>query len=439
VALATTAGYAQCTPGWIPLPPNNAPNHFVYALQTMDPDGSGPRRPMLYLAGNFTQVGSRAAAYLAYWNGHETVQLDGGANATSLMLALFTPPAPKPPQLIAGGVFHFAGLVQSRAVVGWIDGWQSMAGLSDTSGSFFYPRIYSAAQLGDELFVSGWFDRVNGEPANNTAAWNGTQWRVVASGRVADDLHVHNGHLYAAGFFGVPGAPHLRTGVLRWTGADWVTVGTGYPDDCFALTTWQGMLTCGGLDLYGTWNGITAWNGQQWLQLGGGVNGVVKALATFDPDGAGPLPEMLFAGGGFGSAGGLPASGIAAWDGISWRALGDGVDGTVEALEVYENQLYVGGRFLNAGGMSSPRFARWGCPQPPPPPPCYANCDQSTVAPILNVDDFTCFINGFAAARALQPFQQVGHWANCDQSTTPPVLNIDDFTCFINRFAAGCN
>ena len=29
-------------------------------------------------------------------------------------------------------------------------------------------------------------------------------------------------------------------------------------------------------------------------------------------------------------------------------------------------------------------------------------------------------------------------YANCDQSTTPPVLNVLDFSCFLNRFAAGC-
>jgi hypothetical protein len=76
-----------------------------------------------------------------------------------------------------------------------------------------------------------------------------------------------------------------------------------------------------------------------------------------------------------------------------------------------------------------------GCPQPPP---CYANCDGSTVAPVLNVDDFTCFINQFARARVLPHEEQVGHYANCDGSTVAPVMNVDDFLCFINRFAAGC-
>jgi hypothetical protein len=69
---------------------------------------------------------------------------------------------------------------------------------------------------------------------------------------------------------------------------------------------------------------------------------------------------------------------------------------------------------------------------------CYANCDGSTTAPILNVEDFTCFINEFAAASQLPHQQQLTHYANCDQSTTAPVLNVEDFTCFINKFAQGC-
>ncbi len=60
---------------------------------------------------------------------------------------------------------------------------------------------------------------------------------------------------------------------------------------------------------------------------------------------------------------------------------------------------------------------------------CYANCDCSTTAPVLNVLDFSCFLNRFAAGDPL---------ANCDGSSTPPVLNVLDFSCFLNRFAAGC-
>jgi hypothetical protein len=63
------------------------------------------------------------------------------------------------------------------------------------------------------------------------------------------------------------------------------------------------------------------------------------------------------------------------------------------------------------------------------PPPCYANCDASTAAPILNVGDFTCFLQRFASGES---------YANCDASTAAPVLNVGDFTCFLQRFASGC-
>ena len=63
------------------------------------------------------------------------------------------------------------------------------------------------------------------------------------------------------------------------------------------------------------------------------------------------------------------------------------------------------------------------------PLPCYPNCDSSTVSPVLNVGDFTCFLQRYAAAEA---------YANCDNSTVAPVLNVGDFTCFLQRYAAGC-
>ena|ERR1051326_1558612 len=78
-----------------------------------------------------------------------------------------------------------------------------------------------------------------------------------------------------------------------------------------------------------------------------------------------------------------------------------------------------GGGFTLSGGY-------WGLTEEPA---CWANCDNSTIAPVLNVLDFSCFLNHFAAGDA---------YANCDESTTAPVLNVLDFGCFLNKFAAGC-
>lgn len=69
---------------------------------------------------------------------------------------------------------------------------------------------------------------------------------------------------------------------------------------------------------------------------------------------------------------------------------------------------------------------------------CWANCDGSTASPILNANDFSCFMNAFAAAAGLSNDDQIINYANCDGSTIPPVLNISDFSCYLNRYASGC-
>jgi hypothetical protein len=66
--------------------------------------------------------------------------------------------------------------------------------------------------------------------------------------------------------------------------------------------------------------------------------------------------------------------------------------------------------------------------------PCYANCDNSTASPVLNVQDFSCFLTSYAAGCA----SPAGCYPNCDASTSTPFLNVQDFSCFLTRYAAGC-
>jgi len=108
--------------------------------------------------------------------------------------------------------------------------------------------------------------------------------------------------------------------------------------------------------------GIAKWNGTAWTEVGGGISGesyLVRALAVFD-DGSGPA---LYAGGSFSHAGGVPANGIAKWDGAAWSGLGSGVNGWVRALAVHDDGtgagLYAGGSFTEAGGQTVNHVARW--------------------------------------------------------------------------------
>jgi hypothetical protein len=61
--------------------------------------------------------------------------------------------------------------------------------------------------------------------------------------------------------------------------------------------------------------------------------------------------------------------------------------------------------------------------------PCYANCDGSTAQPVLNANDFQCFLDRFASGSGS---------ANCDGSTGTPALTANDFQCFMSKYAQGC-
>ncbi len=90
------------------------------------------------------------------------------------------------------------------------------------------------------------------------------------------------------------------------------------------------------------------------------LDGAVRALAIFD-DGGGPA---LFVGGSFTTAaGGQTLGRIAKWDGSAWRSVGGGLNGTVNAMMVYNDgsgpALFVGGAFTRAGGLGANGIAKW--------------------------------------------------------------------------------
>ncbi len=62
--------------------------------------------------------------------------------------------------------------------------------------------------------------------------------------------------------------------------------------------------------------------------------------------------------------------------------------------------------------------------------PCYADCDTTTGLEVLDLWDFLCFGNRFAAGD--------GYACDCDTTTGMGVCDVFDALCFLNAFAAGC-
>jgi hypothetical protein len=116
----------------------------------------------------------------------------------------------------------------------------------------------------------------------------------------------------------------------------------------------------------GTWAlGVVATASAQpcepgWHTVGGGTSHEVQTLALYEEHGH----KMLFAGGGFGWAGGLFTGTVARWDGFSWSAVGNVIfDQRVFAMHVHDDgsgpSLYIGGTIRPVPGFEGRGVARW--------------------------------------------------------------------------------
>ncbi|MBU0744719.1 MAG: hypothetical protein KKE11_05060, partial [Gammaproteobacteria bacterium] len=149
--------------------------------------------------------------------------------------------------------------------------------------------------------------------------------------------------LYVAGAFTSPG-----NHITKYNDVDgWKTLGTGTNADSFVFAVAKGDLYNAGQ--FTTIDGVAAnyiakYNGANWSALGSGTSDYITALYTLD--------DNLYVGGKFLSAGGLTtARTIAKWDGANWSALaqglynaaGPGGIGFVRAIISLGKKLYIGG------------------------------------------------------------------------------------------------
>ena len=92
--------------------------------------------------------------------------------------------------------------------------------------------------------------------------------------------------------------------------------------------------------------------GRQRRSALGSGNGGIHALAVSGTD--------LYAGGQFNTAGGVPASNIAKWNGSAWSALGSGMDDQVLCVGRERKRTRRSGTwFTTAGGVLAIRIAKW--------------------------------------------------------------------------------
>jgi hypothetical protein len=239
--------------------------------------------------------------------------------------------------------------------------------------------VYALAVVGNEVYVGGSFTLAGGVSANGVARFN-TQtntWSTLGTGSsngVNNDVYalaVVGNEVYVGGAFTSAGGVSANY-VARFNTQTntWSTLGTGSQN---GVNYWVQALAVVGNEVFvgGRFtsaggvsaNYVARFNTQTntWSALGtgssNGVNYWVWALAV--------VGNEVFVGGRFTSAGGVSANYVARFNTQTntWSTLGtgsqNGVNNDVYALAVVGNEVVVGGSFTLAGGVSANYVARF--------------------------------------------------------------------------------
>jgi hypothetical protein len=332
----------------------------------------------LVVGGQFTYAGSEVVHNIARWNGSAWSRLGGptdagvdglpGGGVTPEVDAL----AVYDDDLIVGGRFLVAGETLVQHIARWDGSIWSALGPDGSGVNGSSAGVHALTVADGALVVAGHFDDAGGVAAANIARWDGSTWSALAAGfnDQVDALTDWNGTLIAGGFFTQSGTT-TTSAIARWDGNAWSALGFGMNGIVLALGEFNGDLVAGGNFSRADGNlanRIARWDGSGWHAMGAGVNGNVLALADY--------AGTLVAGGAFDHSGSIPVNGVARWDGSSWAQLagpaGVGVGGyplaSVAALAPYDadgsgavpEKLAVGGRFNVAGGVADWSLALYG-------------------------------------------------------------------------------
>ncbi|NVO03323.1 MAG: T9SS type A sorting domain-containing protein [Bacteroidetes bacterium] len=290
----------------------------------------------------------------------EVLNPDGTINTSVVLNGSFNPQGYK---MIAepGQVPRFIPIDSTQGRLAGDQYWSNPFSFSSFPAS---SSISAIVAYGSSLFVGGSFTNVgNVAGTNNIAKWTGTQWVALGTGTDANvnALAIIGTNLYVGGSFlnaGGISAPRIAMwsmSTLTWSGL--LTGVTSASSSVQALAVSGTNLYVGGkftqVGGIGASN-VAMWNGTAFSALGTGVlnTGVVKSLAVSG--------TSLYVGGNFATAGGVTVNNIAKWSGSAWTALSTGTNNWVYALTVSGTNLYAGGQFTLAGGIANTSYiAKW--------------------------------------------------------------------------------
>jgi PKD repeat protein len=215
--------------------------------------------------------------------------------------------------------------------------------------------VHDLIVYNNELYAGGGFTTAGGVSANRVAKWDGTNWHNLGTGveRVVVSFEIFNGELYAAADLYIYKWDGMNWSIIDslsgggWTWFNYIKVYNGelYIAKDSIVVKWDGTnMTTVGITSYTDYNDVTTGGEVYWLEV---------------------YNNELYAGGSFDSINGIGVDMVAKYDGTNWYPAGTEVDTTdnyrvVYVMQVYNNELYIGGFFSGVGGIPNANtIAKW--------------------------------------------------------------------------------
>jgi hypothetical protein len=286
----------------------------------------------LVVGGSFGRVGRRPIGPLAVWDG----QLFRSTDLFGSVAALVENGS----ELVVGGRLQWKGSGTEPVLIARWDG-RDFEPIGDLGGSW----VLQIVPWHDGWVVEGSYLRVDGV-LTDYAWFDGAGWHALPSPAPGKHhLAVHDGELYAA-----------RNSVFRWVPPDhWEVAFTcdGWVDE---LLSYEGdLIAAGG---FTSIDGVPAdrlarWDGEQWEELGGGVQDQGVRLLRDLGDG------RLLVGGNFRVVNQVEARGFAIWNGTAWETPGQGIREPSDAI-LHDGDLVLCGTLFSWGDFGhATQLARW--------------------------------------------------------------------------------
>lgn len=216
----------------------------------------------------------------------------------------------------------------------------------------------------ENIFAGGDFDSIDGVRAERIAFINYGSVTEIGGGisdGVVYALAADDDNLFVGGKFTMAGDSVAVNNIAHWDGTSWYALGSGTDSTVLALMISDGLLYVGGNFRHAgdsEANYIAIWDIglKRWRPITvSGVNGMNGGVAAFAA-----IQDVIFAGGGFTSAGSVTANKVAAFVAEQWAALSTGLSGANSystALSSDGYSLAAGGNFSQAGGTNAANIA----------------------------------------------------------------------------------